>query len=98
MTPHFRPAWLAADRPSSIFTKGKYLMSLFSKLTNKTANSISPAARFESDLDRAISDALDRGIHVSTLISILETREQSARSRVAAAYRSGPVFECGNID
>ena len=98
--PRYAPAWLVADRPrSSIFNIRKTVMSLLAKiLTKKSADAISPAARFESDLDRVIGDAIDRGINTNTLISILESREQSARARSVTTHRFGPSFVSGNID
>jgi hypothetical protein len=64
-------------------------MSLISKiLTKKDASeSISPLTQFEIDLDAAIGKALARGASLHTVISTLESRENSARHRLAANLR-----------
>ncbi len=64
-------------------------MSLISKILTKkdAADAILPLARFEADLDKVIGEALARGVHINTLISVLESREQSARFRLAAGLR-----------
>jgi hypothetical protein len=91
-TPRHAPAWLTADDwPSSIFTKGKSLMSLLAKiLTTKKADataSISPLAQLEKEIDSAIAAAERRGVSPGAVVSALERAEQAERYRVAAGHR-----------
>jgi hypothetical protein len=96
--PHFVPPWLLTERPrSNLKTIRNLVMSLLDKILTKKPAAVSPAARFESDLDQIIADAISRGININTLIGVLESREQSARSRLVTTYRFGPAFECGNL-
>jgi hypothetical protein len=98
--PHFVPQWLVVDRPRSISTMiRKNTVSLISRILTKkdAADSVPANVQLDRDLDKAVSTALARGVHINTVISALESQEQSARSRLVSAHRFGPTFVSGNL-
>jgi hypothetical protein len=87
-TPRYVPAWLIVDQPS-IFTKGKSLMSLISKILTKkdAADSIAPEARLEKEINAAVGAALTRGCSIFMALQMLERAENDLRFRQAAGLR-----------
>jgi hypothetical protein len=85
--PHFVPAWLTVHRPSSIFTKGKNLMSLLAKILTKKDAAVPASVQLDRDLDKAIGAALSRNVNIHSVLDSLSRQENSLRHRMAAGLR-----------